>query len=658
MQQAPPYGAALYDAPLPQTGSDKRHSMLSALRRFASTWPAKILFVVLVGSFGFWGVAGMLGGSFGGGDPNSVATVGGEKIASQELQDVSRRMLAQVMRQNGNTGAPTPEMRSGVAEQALQQLIIQAAFAVEAKRLNIQVPDDAVRQTTFETRAFAGPSGQFDRATFNAVLRNNGYTEARYLNLVRTDLAQRQIVEAVRAGGTSPDLVNKLVLAFQGETRTADLVSLPFAAAAQPPAPTDEQVERQYDDNMNEYRAPEYRRIRAVILSPESVAKDITVSDDDARAYYEAHKSLWGRPETRTVQVVVAPDQAAGEKLATAWIAGADWPALQKQAAAAGASAVELPDSTQADFPSPDLAGPVFAAPAETVTGPVQNEGGWTVFRVVKLQPATEQPYDAVQADVKARAALDQAQDQIYDRANKVQDSLAGGAKLDELPAGLGLAAVTGTLDAAGNTPDGTPAPIPATPQTRQAIVSDAFKLGAGDQPTLEEAPDHSFYAVTVEAVTPPAQLPLDQVHDRVVQDWQSAARRHEQELVATKLLTAVNGGTPLQAAAAAAGVPVTHSPAIGRAQPPPGIPPQLVQPLFATDIGKATMVEAPTGFTVAVTTAITKPDPAKQPAVLSQVRRQLAGEMSDDLEMSLAAGLRDRTQVTVNRPMLDSIAQ
>ena len=49
----------------------------------------------------------------------------------------------------------------------------------------------------------------------------------------------------------------------------------------------------------------------------------------------------------------------------------------------------------------------------------------------------------------------------MYDRANKVDDLLASGAPLDELPGDLGLAGVTGTLDAQGNTPDGTPAPIP-----------------------------------------------------------------------------------------------------------------------------------------------------------------------------------------------------
>ncbi len=535
--------------------------MLASLRRFAGTWPAKIFFVLLIASFGLWGVADVARNLIGGNiDPDTVATVGGQKITAAELQDAARRTLIQVMRNNPNPAPPTAEQRRMVASRALDGLVIVAAFTAEAARLHVSVPDEALRRATFDTTAFQGPDGQFNRAIFASVLRENGYTEARYLSLLRTDIGQRALVEAVRAGGVAPELVNRLVFAHDGETRVADLVTLPFAGAAEPPAPTDEQLARQYDDNARLYRAPEYRRIKVVILSPESVAKDIEVSDADARAYYESHKADFTRLATRSVQVVVAPTQAAAQAIASAWLTGADWDTVQKQAAAAHASALELEDQTQDGFPAPDLAGPIFAAPPQAVTGPEQAGGGWAVFRVTKDTPAGQRPLEDALAEVKAKAALDQATDQVYDRANKVQDALAGGARLDELPAGLGLAAVTGTLDAQGNTPDGGPAPIPGGPDLRLAITLRAFALAPGDPATLEDGPEHSFYAVSVDAVTPPAQLPLEQVRDRVRDDWLRDARRHEQDVAATALMTAVEGGATLQAAAAAAGQPVTRS--------------------------------------------------------------------------------------------------
>jgi peptidyl-prolyl cis-trans isomerase D len=239
-----------------------------------------------------------------------------------------------------------------------------------------------------------------------------------------------------------------------------------------------------------------------------------------------------------------------------------------------------------------------------------------------------------------------------------VQDALAGGAKLDELPGGLGLLAVTGTLDATGKTPDGTPAPIPGPAALRDAVIKRAFAVSPGDQPTLEDGPDHSFLAVSVDSITPPQQQPFEAVKDQVREDWLRDQRRREQNLVATGLLTAVNGGATLQAAAAAAHVAVTASPPISRGRPPPGVPSQLVQPVFATGIGHATMVETPTGFVVAMPLTDTKPDPAANPAAVDQVRAQLTQSASNDLEITYATALRAKAKVTVNSAVFDEVAR
>jgi peptidyl-prolyl cis-trans isomerase D len=448
------------------------------------------------------------------------------------------------------------------------------------------------------------------------------------------------------------------VFQFQGEKRIADLVSLPFAAAPAPPAPTEEQLDRQYADTTNDYTTPEMRRIKAVILSPETIARDVDVGEDELRSYYEQHKAEFEKPEQRSVQVIVVPTEAAARTMATSWIAGADWDAMQKVAAAGNASAVELDDTAKAAFPAADLAQAVFAATPDTITGPVKSDQGWDLFRVVKVTPGTQRSFDQVKAELKPRVALERAMDLVYDRANKVQDALAGGAKLDELPAGLGLAAVTGTLDAQGNTPQGAPAPVPGTAALRQALIARAFQISPTDPPTLEDGPDHSFYAVTIEGITPPAIKPLAEVKDQVREDWLRDTRRHEQDVVAARLLTAVKGGGSLTEAANLAGLKVQRTPALGRGKPPEGIPGELVQPLFATDAGKPGMMEADGAFWVFVPLEVQKPDPATDPAGVDRVRLELASAVSADLETTFALALRDREKVTVNRRVLDSVAQ
>ena len=629
--------------------------MLSAFRRFAATWPAKVFFVLLVGSFGLWGVADVVRNFFGGADPNSIATVGGQRIDPSELQRAARRVLAQYMQQAKITTPPTNEMRRFAAEEALQQLVVQASLANEAARLHLSVPDDALRKVIFQDPAFQGLGGQFDHNVFLNIMRTVGETEGHYLALTRTKLGNVQVVGAVRAGGFSPDVANRLVLGYEAETRTADLVNLPFAGAAEPPSPTDDQVERQYDDNLNDYRTPEYRRIRVLILNPDSVSRDIEVSDADAQTYFESHKSSFVKTETRSVQVIVAPTEASGKTLAAAWSGGADWTDMQAKAAAASASAVELDDQAKDAFPSPALADPVFAAPANAVTGPVQAEGGWPVFRVIKIVAGGEQSFDSVAGQVKTKVALDKAGAEVDDRATQLQDLLAAGTDWDKLPTGLGATALAGTLDAQGNTPEGTPAPLPDNPALRQAILARAFALGPNEAPTLENGPASSYFAVMVESILPPELPPLDKVRARVKDDWVRDAKRHEQDVIATQLMAAVNGGTMLAAAATAAKVAVTHSPPIRR---PPFEPGQRPDPLFTTAVGHSTMSETATGFIVAVPTSVNKPDPAKDTSGLDRVRKAGSLSMSNDLEATFLAALRERDRVSINTPMLDSMTQ
>ncbi len=88
-----------------------------------------------------------------------------------------------------------------------------------------------MRQTVFAMPAFHGPNGQFDQQTFEAVLRNNGLNEARFLDMMRGDLAQQQLLGAVSAGAATPDVLLHPLFESQFEKRSADMVEFPLAAA-------------------------------------------------------------------------------------------------------------------------------------------------------------------------------------------------------------------------------------------------------------------------------------------------------------------------------------------------------------------------------------------------------------------------------------------
>lgn len=628
--------------------------MLSLFRRFLSTWAARAFFLVLIASFGLWGIADVVRNV---GRDGAIATVGDRKIEAPEFQEAMRTQLAQVSRMLGGKTEPTPAIRQAVAGQVLDRLVVQAAIQNEVARLGLVVPDEALRAAVFDIPAFRGASGAFDRARFEAVLRNNNLTEPRFLDLMRSDLGQRQLMEAVQVGAVPPEVLTAQVFAFQRETRVAQYVELPFAAAAEPPAPTDADLQRAYD-NGDRYSAPEFRRVKAVILSPDTVARDIEVPDADVSAYYEQHKAEYVTSEKRSVEVVVAQEEGRARDIATAWIAGADWDAVQKAAAAAGASSASLDDAAATEFPAPELGQAVFAAPAETVTGPIQSTLGWQVFRVTKVTTGTERTLAEAADEIRTRLARERAVDQVYARANKLEDALSASASLDDLPGDLGVAAVTGTLDAQGNTPAGEPAPIPGSLALRQAFVTAAFALGRNEPARMTEGPDQSYFAVTVEDTTPAARKPFAEVEAQVREDWEREVRRKEQERVAAKLLTAAQAGSSLDDAATVAGLRLERTPPMARAQPTPGVPAEMTEPLFGMKPGATTMIEAPEGFYVMALAEIAAPDPATDPLGTAQIRTALTQSIGQDIELTVAAALRTQAKPQVNRTLLDSMAQ
>ena len=303
----------------------------------------------------------------------------------------------------------------------------------------------------------------------------------------------------------------------------------------------------------------------------------------------------------------------------------------------------------------------MFAAVPDTVTGPVKGGLGWHIVRVTSATPGTEKPFETVKDTLRQQVLAAKAADVMYDRANKVDNVLGGGASLDEMPSDLGLAGVAGTLDIHGDTADGTPAPIPGPPELRDAIVKAAFETQKGDPPRLVEVQTKSsggsaYYALSVEEVLPPSVKPLDAVKEQVATDWTHDTERHAQEQAAAKLLAAVKGGQSLADAAAVAGVTVRRTPLVTRAGGVEGMPAELVQVLFGQKPGEATMVETKDGFIVAVPAEVVATDPKSDPAGYGQVREVVARSIASDLATVFAEALRERAKPQINQSVLDTV--
>ena len=630
--------------------------MLATFRRSLTKWPARIFFLLLACAFGLWGVSGKIDLT----GHASPVEIGGESIELAQLQDAYRREVAQVQRSQG-AGDLTPQQRRAVALQATERLVTQVALQQAIRGLGVAVPDDALRQAVFDMPAFRGQDGQFDRNVMTGVLRNNGLSEQRFLDMMRDDLGQRQVLGAVRAGAAAPSVLADQVFAIQQEKRVAQVVEVPLIGDEQPPTPTDLQLQRWWANHPEHFSTPEYRRIKAIVLSPETLEKSVEITEDDLKASFEQHKTEFNKPERRSVQVILTQDEAQAQALAARWTAGADWTEMQAEAGKAGAAPVELDDASLSEFPAPELGAAVFASAENTVPPPVHSALGWHVLKVIKISGGLAQKLDDVRDAVHARVLADKAADLIYDRANRIENLLSSGTTLDNLPGDLDVAAASGTLDAQGFTQKGEPAPIPGPAELRPALIQAVFAAKAGDPPKLVQAPNgangaQSFFAFSVDEVIPPAQRPFADVVADVRSEWIGDQIRRGREEVAAQMLAAVKGGQTLDEAAAKAGLTARLLPATGQASPAEGVPSGLLGPLFALKKGEATMIETQQGFLVAVLNDIQLPDPKADPIGYGQVKDALSRAVGEDIQTLFATAVRQRAKPRVSQAAVDSL--
>ncbi|MBB3882805.1 peptidyl-prolyl cis-trans isomerase D [Acetobacter oeni] len=612
---------------------------------------ALVIFVAFVG----WGIGDVISGMAD--DPATAAIVGSRKIATRDLASA---LQAEIPRMAQRMGAPDAahlplQFRRQMAQEVLQRLIGQAEVLEAGSHYGLVVPDQAVRDEIFAMPYFKGANGAFDRNLFNSKLAQAGMTEKRLISLVHDDLAGRAIMDPVAAGAHISDLVATRIYGFETETRNLDLIHIPFASQPAPPAPDDSVLRRYYTNHPWMFRSPEYRHARIVVLSPDTIASQIPATDEEMHRLYDAQAQRFHAPQLRSVQLVTTQDETAAQAVATIWKGGADW--TQVQAAAKGSAAVEFNDARASALPSDILQKAVFATPVGIVQGPQKMETGWVVFRVTKVTPPHDTSFDDAKNTLRDEIVKARAPDALSSRVPKLQDAIAGGG-LDSIPADLGAAPASGSLDAHGMTKDGVPAPLPASGPLRDAIVAKIFAQAKGAPPQLTEAttpvkpgdapgPSLGWYAVSVDDVTPGQQEPFDAVRDRVIAAWQTEARKHAADEQATALYVASRDHGGL-ATNAPAGSPVQKGIMLSRARPPEGLPQDLMETIAHMPAGRSVMGEDADSFIVATVTGIVHPDPKADSLGYGRVRDGMTESLSSDITSAYIRSLEGRFKTKI----------
>jgi len=631
--------------------------MLRNIHKASSTWLGKIIMAVIMGflviSFAVWGIADIFRGGFG---QNEVASVGSTDISIDQFRQFYNDRLQQLSRQAGRPITPDQARALGLDRQLLGQMVAQVTLDEQARRLNLGLSNEQIAKQITEDPNFKGPSGQFDRNRFEQVIRDAGYTEQRFVAEQRSVLLRRQIAQTVGGDVAVPTAAMEAINRFQNERRDIDFLVLGPAQAGEIAKPTDEQLAKYFDERKATFRAPEYRKVTLLPLSPAELAKPDAVSDADAQTYFDQHRDQYGTPEKRELHQMVFPDEAQAAAAREEIAKGKSFADVAKDRGLKS-SDVDVGVVTKKQIIDPAAAEAAFSLPVNEVSQPVKGRFGALLLLVTKIEPGSQQSFDAVKAQIKQTIAETRARSSINDLRDKVEDERASGATLPETAKKLGLKSITvDAVDRSGRGPDGKPVPVMlGFPQN---LLTSVFSTDVGVDNEALQLPNGGFLYYDVSGITPSRERKLDEVKAEVETRWHDDQVAQALKTKSDAMLGALKGGATFEKVAADDGVAVQKAIDLQRGKAAPNVPASVVDDVFKTakDAAGSAEGQADTQRYVFRVTQVTDPALDASAVNVQQIKSLLQNAYSDDLVGEYLARLENEFNVKINQSALSQV--
>lgn len=621
--------------------------MLDAMRRGAQTPVAKLLFGLLCVSFAIWGVADV----FQGRGRGFVAKVGHTEISAEEFRRSYQNELDRISRQSNQRLSAEQGHAFGLDRQVLAQMIAGAAIEAHADQLGLAISDKTLAEGIQADPNFQ-TDGKFNKQGFEGLLQQIGMSEQGFLNLRRKDELRGAIVSALIKGQTVPKPLLEEIHAYNQEKRVLEWVKIDPAAVtvAEPDEAT---LKKRYEDDKAKYMTPEYRKVQVLMLTPDDLKKNITITDDEIAQAYDADKDSFNTPEQRRVQQIAFKDRATAETALKALRDGTKSLAEVAKEAGAKDTDVDLGLITKKALIDPKVADVAFALEKDKYSDVIDGRFATVIVRVTQIEPGTTKTLADVKEQVRDKLANDKVHGNLQSKRDDVEDARLAGKTLKEVADQLQLTyKEIPATDVTGLGPDGKP--VLETADIRK-ITARAFAPDTSDDSAIDLTND-GYAWVNVLSTDAPKQKAYDEVKDAVKQDYMSSEHHRLLDELAKKLTDKVNAGEPIASIEAEAKGKVEKTEPITRKTIPPSISQSMVAQAFALAKGKAGHGPSSDNTTeIVFRVAEITPAAALTLTETDELTRRLEDELANQSLTEYTEALKKRFGASVNQAELNS---
>ncbi|WP_373236088.1 peptidylprolyl isomerase [Cohaesibacter celericrescens] len=621
--------------------------MMEIMRSMASGFVAKILMGLLVLSFAVWGIADIFT-NFGQG---AVATVGKTEIDARDYQSELILEVNALSNQLGQRLTTSQTAAFGLPNQVLGRMISEATLNDMATSFNLGLSPTVLAKEISTEPAFQS-LGKFDRNQMNLVLRNAGTTEDRYV-LTREALeTRRQLAAALTGKSTIPTAALKAFNGFTFEKRDVNYIALKEEAIGDIEEPSDDALNKYFEEKKIAFRAPEYRSFEILKLEPGDIIDTESVTDEDAKIFYETAASRFVQPEKRQMQQILFNSEEEAKAAADKIAAGASYEDIMAERNLAEAD-VDFGLLTKEEITDPAAAEEIYSLEEGQISGVIKGRFGSLLLRTAKIVPSQASPFEELKEQLKAEIAAQRATGEVLDVFDKVEDERAGGSTLKEIANKLNLPLRTvNSISKVGELQNGDK--VTDLPEQEQ-LLSSVFESDIDFEADPVEIDNSGFAWFIVTDIVNSRDRTIDEVKDDVIAAWKKDELTKRNAALSAEILKEVKGGKSLEAVATERGLTMETATDVTR-QAGDALPASAVQQAFNGPLAyKASAVDGDTQYILEVA-KVTEPEFDADALQLNALRQNLDTNVGTDMLSQLSSTVLSDIGYTINEALMQQI--
>jgi len=506
---------------------------------------------------------------------DSVASVEGHQIRADEFRRTYQAQLQAYRQAYGGNMSEQLLKQLGVDQQILQQMVDERAALAESERMGIRVTDEEVAKRIAAIPAFQQNGVFVGEQLYRQFLASQRppMTPGEFEDSVRRSLVVDKLRAAITQWMSVGDTELEQEYRRRNEKVKLAVVTITTDSLRSEVSVSDADALAHFEAHSADFKVPEKRKARYLLVDIDAIRAKIVVPQGDIERAYNDGIDQYSTPEqVRASHILLKTEgkddaavKARAEDLLKQAKGGADFAALAKKFSEDDASAKNGGDLDYFGRGRmvPEFDAVAFSLEPGQISDLVKTQYGYHIIKVVEKKLGTTQELASVRQQISDQIANQRAQTQAADLGDRLAAQITKASDLDSAARSQGLKVEeTGffardePLMALGGTPE---------------VAMRAFDLAEGQVSGQIRTPRGVVFIAPAgkqDSYVPKFEEAKDRVREALISERARALGRKKAAELAAKL----KGGGDFVKAAKAAGVEAKTTDFITRDAPIPDL--------------------------------------------------------------------------------------